>query len=105
MTKPPIVRPMSNYEKCICYLANSNAEIIKLNGVYLGEFPFLCFAGCFPELVKNGMVEQVENWPVIVYKLNRLGMKTAFETWKAHGYHPFYPIPGIVSIEEKEAKW
>jgi len=99
------IKPMSNYEHCICYLAYSNEEIIKLNGLYLGQYPFLCFAGSFKELIKNGMAEQVEDWPVVVYKINRKGMKAAFDIWKTHGYHPFYPMPGIVSIEEKEAKW
>jgi hypothetical protein len=96
---------LSNYENCICYLAFSNAEVVMLGKWYFGQFPFMCIAGSFKELVKNEVVEQVEDWPVTTFKINRKGIRAAFDIWKKHGYHPFFPVPGIVSILEKEAKW
>lgn len=98
-------KPMSVYEQAICWLAYSNEHVIKTGGKFVSsDWRFLFFAGAFKELIKNKLVDRVESFPLPMYSINTHGLQVCMKTWRAHGWNPYYPQPGIISVREMEPK-
>ena len=95
---------MNLYEQAICYFAYSHPVIFAVDGFFTANdfasgLPFmLAFWRVFPELHKNGMVEQVERWPYPMWAASNACIKKAVELWNQHGYKPVWIAPGCVDI-------
>lgn len=96
---------MNLYEQAICYFAYQNPVIADMGGCHLpmrreGAIPFLLeFWKVFPEMIKNGMVEQIESWPMTMYSISQAGLQAALEIWKKHGYKATWIQPGCIGLE------
>jgi hypothetical protein len=96
---------MNLYEQAICYFARAHPVILDIDGLFVPRqwgresLPFMSdFWKVFPELRKNGMVEQVEKWPYPMYAASGACCQSAFEIWRAHGYKPVWFAPGCVGL-------
>jgi hypothetical protein len=92
----------TRYEQAICCAAVTFIQVYDIGGVYVSDFPLMWYAGCFPQMIKNGILHKVDNWPYPQYAISSdIGTPKAWDILKKYGYHPYYIVPGLTSIEER----
>jgi rhodanese-related sulfurtransferase len=96
--------PMTMTEQAICFCAAAHPRVcVREDGGYsvrcsegVSWLPVAVFYPHFAELINDGILDRVETFPVDMYCPGITCSNRAMEIWKAHGYEPYYVMPGVL---------
>lgn len=99
---------MTEYENAICFCASVHPLVWvqggKVCNIHVSDsvhwLPLAVFAPHFLQIIEDGYMDKVEQFPADGYSPNIRCLERAFELWNGAGYHSYYAQPGQVWIRE-----